>query len=359
MKPVFLKIGELKQRSGGIVLSTIIGTRGSTPQKSGSSAIFDSKGLVFGTIGGGILEGRVEKIALEAAISGEPSIHHFELDKDIYSKEEAICGGQATVLIEPGAGKYSAISELIKESLRKKTPCILSTLVTIDSGRKVMIDRFILDDNIYSRFPWDIHLRIKTEAERLLAGGKSGMSFSKTELPGKSQAEQQFVLLESFYPPDHLVIAGAGHIGKSLCHLGKLLDFEVTVIDDRIEFANSENLPDADNIIVSDIGTAMSEIPKNNDTYIVIVTRGHNDDAMALKPCIGSNAAYVGMIGSITKIEKMHSSFISEGWATEEQWSSIHAPVGISINSKTVEEIAVSIAAELILVRNRKKKVSD
>ena len=89
--------------------------------------------------------------------------------------------------------------------------------------------------------------------------------------------------LQPFFPPDQLIIAGAGHIGRALAHLGILLDFEVTVIDDRPEFANSGNIPDADHIIVKDIGEAMDELEKGDNTYVVIVTRGHKDDASALQ----------------------------------------------------------------------------
>ncbi len=118
----------------------------------------------------------------------------------------------------------------------------------------------------------------------------------------------------------------------------------MTVIDNRREFANIENLPDADHIIVKDIGQAMCEIEKSHDTFIVIVTRGHSSDTEALRPCIGTDAAYIGMIGSKTKVAKMHSDFIEKGWATEDQWSRINAPIGLDINSKTIQEIVVSIA---------------
>jgi xanthine dehydrogenase accessory factor len=134
-----------------------------------------------------------------------------------------------------------------------------------------------------------------------------------------------------------------------------MLDFEVTVIDDRQEYANSENIPEADHIIVKDIGEALAGLKLSNDTYVVIVTRGHKDDAAALKSCIGSGLAYTGMIGSRNKIATMRSDFFKKNWATIEQWDTIHAPVGLEIKSKTVEEIAVSIAAQLILVRNSKK----
>ena len=175
-------------------------------------------------------------------------------------------------------------------------------------------------------------------------------------IPGKEPSS--FICLEPVFPAPYLVITGAGHIGKALSHLGKMLDFEVTVIDDREEYANANNLPDADHIIVKDIGEAMREIKKDHDTYIVIVTRGHNDDAKALLPCLGSEAAYVGMIGSRGKVTKMRSEFIKNGMASEEQWSRIYSPIGLDIKSKTVEEIAVSIVAQLVQVKNSTSSAS-
>ena len=134
-----------------------------------------------------------------------------------------------------------------------------------------------------------------------------------------------------------------------------MVDFEVTIIDDRPEYANAGNIPEADHIIVNDIGKTLTELNKSADTFVVIVTRGHKDDAEALKPCIGSNLAYIGMIGSKNKIASMKSTFIDNRWATIKEWDSIHTPIGLEINSKTVEEIAISIIAQLILVRNSKK----
>jgi len=94
-------------------------------------------------------------------------------------------------------------------------------------------------------------------------------------------------------------------------------------------------------------------LPQTADTYWVIVTRGHSHDSEALKSCIQSNVAYIGMIGSARKISLIRDRFIEKGWATSSQFDRVHAPIGIDIQSKTVQEIAVSIAAELVLVRNR------
>ncbi|MGZ5453722.1 MAG: XdhC family protein, partial [Candidatus Aminicenantales bacterium] len=96
------------------------------------------------------------------------------------------------------------------------------------------------------------------------------------------------------------------------------------------------------------------KIEDSPDNYFVIVTRGHQKDAEALRAAIGRKAAYIGMIGSKRKIELMHCEFLESGWATAAQWDGIHAPIGVDIGSRTVEEIAVSIAAELVRVRSER-----
>src|SRR5690606_33613117 len=110
-------------------------------------------------------------------------------------------------------------------------------------------------------------------------------------------------------PPEHLIIAGAGHIGKALSHLGNLLGFEVTVLDSRLDFADKITIPDADYIITGDFNEIMKSIPIYSSSYIVIATQGHNSDSIVLNNCIGSEAAYIGMIGSKRKIELMRKNF--------------------------------------------------
>jgi xanthine dehydrogenase accessory factor len=195
--------------------------------------------------------------------------------------------------------------------------------------------------------------RIEPEVNSILSK-TDPYDYRELELAIPDKEPSSLFFLEPVFPLLHLIIAGAGHIGRALAHVAGRLDFEVTVIDDRAEFANSGNIPEADHILVNDIGEELKRIKKNSDTYVVIVTRGHKDDASALKPCIGSSLAYVGMIGSKNKIASMRKDFIDNIWATAEQWDTIHTPVGIDIKSTTVEEIAISIAAQLILVRNTK-----
>ena len=243
----------------------------------------------------------------------------------------------------------------MEQSLMKRQEGLLLTVVNRENDSGRTIDRYWITEGRTDALPAEFDPIIrKTLSDHLSKHSDRG--FTELELPTSVQTSYEMVFLEALKPLPHLVIAGAGHVGKALAHLGRLLDFETTVIDDRLEYANQENIPDADHLIVQDIGKAMTELKPGPDTYIVIVTRGHNHDAEALKPCIGSNAAYVGMIGSSHKVGVMKKRFLTEGWATPEQWSRIHTPIGLPIGSKTVQEIAISIAAQLVSVRYQKNK---
>ena len=349
MKNIFFKILELCSSRHGLVLATVTGTKGSTPQKPGSSALFDSGILIAGTIGGGIVEGRVAEFAAKCSQTKKSGWITHHLDNDISHKEDAICGGEISVLVDGNPCRQLEVFKEIRDSIAARMPGILISLVTREDDGNVSVERQWMTADKLPVFPADVIENIRSEASGILSSAVPEFRQIDISVPG---IKPWMVLLEPVFPQKQLVIAGAGHIGKALSHLGKMLDFDVTVIDDRKEYANRENLPDADSIIVSDIGPAMEEIKKGSDSFIVIVTRGHKDDAEALRPCIGSGAAYVGMIGSKIKVARIKDEFIRNNCASEEQWKKIFSPVGLDIKSKTVEEIALSIAAQMVLVRN-------
>ncbi len=353
MKNIYLKIAD-EAHKNQMVLATVTRTEGSTPQKPGSSAIFSEKGLLSGTIGGGVVEGRVHSFSLEALKSGRSAHLKFDLFNDISKKEEAICGGTITVLVDAKPSDSITAFRQLKESIEQRIPGVLITMVTERDSSPVLISRYWMSSIVIPDIPKEYLDKISPViTEQINKGNQSDFREMTLSLPGKDPGS--VIFLEPVFPPERLVIAGAGHIGRSLAHIGNLLGFEVTVIDDRPEYASADNIPDADHIIVNDIGKAMKELKKGDDTYVVIVTRGHKDDAEALKPCIGASLAYTGMIGSKRKVASMKQEFIEKSLATKEEWEKIYAPVGLDIGSQTVEEIAVSIAAQLVQVRNGKK----
>jgi xanthine dehydrogenase accessory factor len=158
------------------------------------------------------------------------------------------------------------------------------------------------------------------------------------------------VFLEVVEPQPTLIIVGAGHIAVPLAQMGKMLSFEVIVLDDREKFANRERFPDSDQVIADDFGPALSSLKITRATYIVIITRGHQYDEEALMEVAESPAAYIGMIGSKRRVWTVLKLLHDEG-VPPEKLLRIYAPIGIDIEAVTPAEIAVAIGAELVKLR--------
>lgn len=155
------------------------------------------------------------------------------------------------------------------------------------------------------------------------------------------------VYIEPVAPEPHLVILGAGHVGKALSSVARFSGFRVTVVDDREEYASSLKIPHAHNVIVSDFGSVFSRIITDRRSYIVIATRGHNHDLDALKSALGTEAFYIGLLGSRRKRALLFKTLRGEGFS-DNDIERVITPVGLAIGSVTPEEIAVSIMAQII-----------
>lgn len=158
------------------------------------------------------------------------------------------------------------------------------------------------------------------------------------------------VFIEPVLQSPPLFIFGAGHIAHALSKMATMTGFKVTLIDDRPGFATQERFPEAQNTLTSGFKQAFDELRIGKAGYIVIVTYGHQNDEVVLEEALKTPARYIGMIGSKTKNHAVYESLKSKG-VTEEQISRVYAPIGVSINAHTPEEIAVSILGQMIQVR--------
>ena len=190
--------------------------------------------------------------------------------------------------------------------------------------------------------------------EKLLEELKNGSIKRYTSLEGDTIGEESLninnfkgrVLEENLTPPVHLVLFGAGHVGKALFHLARLQDIDITVIDSRDEILKQEDFPNAE-LIKVDYGN-MDALKLNvYNPYFCIFTHGHFGDKACLEWCLKQKTEYVGMIGSKGKVKTTFEKLLKEGY-TEEQLAKVHAPIGITIGGDTPQEIAVSIMAEII-----------
>jgi xanthine dehydrogenase accessory factor len=160
------------------------------------------------------------------------------------------------------------------------------------------------------------------------------------------------VYLEPHVAPPELVIVGAGHVARPLCEVGAMLGFRVTVLDDRPEFATRERFPHAAEVRPADFADPLRGIRITRRTYLVLVTRGHKYDFEALRGLLlGAEVpAYVGMIGSRRRTRAALEALAREGIGAE-RLAAVHAPIGLDVGAETPEEIAVAIAAELVMAR--------
>ena len=156
-----------------------------------------------------------------------------------------------------------------------------------------------------------------------------------------------------FLPESRLILLGGGHIAQPLCAMASMLDFAVTVVDDRMTFANSERFPQAAQIICNSFAAAIADLKIRPTDYVCVITRGHRWDGECLREILsGTLPSYLGMIGSKRRVEGLLDLLAEEGFAPE-HLARIHAPIGLQINAQTPAEIAVSICAQLVAHRRK------
>lgn len=342
MLDTYLQLSKELEKKRTIGLGIILATRGSTPQVPGASALFSDQGLVQGTLGGGQMEADVIKQGRQCLAEKSIFLEEFNLEGQDMEAEEAPCGGRALVMIDGRPEEHNMVFAEMKTSLEQREPGVLVSRIT---GKQ----DFALERR------WHSKTRIFGKGEPSHSGieGEIKQAF-ETGRPVLLDEKENLFFLEPVFPRLRLIIAGAGHVGRAVAHLGHLLDFATIILDDRPEFANRDRFPDADRIVTGDMAESLAKEDKDRDTYIVIMTRGHQFDAQVLKTCINSEAGYIGMMASRRKVKQMREAFIQKNWSTSEQFDQVHTPIGMQIGSQTVQEIAVSIAAELVMVRNQR-----
>jgi xanthine dehydrogenase accessory factor len=186
--------------------------------------------------------------------------------------------------------------------------------------------------------------RITSALDRLASTGGVAELFEAVD----EQGSPIHVAIEIVRPKLQLLIFGAGHVGQAVALMGALIGYDVIVIDDREEFASRKRLPDPRiGLIVSDYASAASKVSISSSTAVVIVTRGHQYDEACLKSVLGSNAVYLGMIGSRRRVLSVFKKLEGEG-VSERELERVHAPIGLRIGARSPQEIAVAILAEII-----------
>jgi xanthine dehydrogenase accessory factor len=303
-----------------VMLLYVLESNGSSPGRQGFFMAVNAQGEMEGSIGGGIMEHKFVEMALDKM---KHDYQEASVRKQIHDKTAAknqsgmICSGEQTNFL------YT-----VQESDVLAVESIIKCLAQKQNG--------------------------------VLTLSSAGISFSngmaaKNDFNFSYQSEEEWLYEEQVGYKNHLYIIGAGHCATAFSRIMSMMDFYIHLIDDR-QGLNTFEQNDLvhEKTIVEDYGALTQIISQGKNIYVVIMTFGYRTDDVAIRSLIGKEFKYLGILGSSKKIEKMFTTYHNEG--ISDTWlNCIHAPIGINIKSETPEEIAISIAAEIIKIKNDKR----
>lgn len=302
-----------------VMLLYVLESSGSSPGRQGFFMAINSKGAMAGSIGGGMMEHKFVEMAKEKLLSDTGEKLATDIRKQVHDKSAArnqsgmICSGEQTIWLYRLKKKDNLTVQRIIASLKQNRN---GTLILSPAG--------IQFRNNVLKTDFEFHFR----------------------------SDRNWLYKEKTGYKNQLFVIGGGHCALSFSRLMRSMDFFIRVYDDRKELKTMlENEAAHEKHFVSDYSLLKKMIPPGNNHYVVIMTFGYRTDDDALRALLGKDFKYLGLLGSKTKIKKMFAGYKKEGVPPGEL-KKIHTPVGLTIKSQTPEEIAVSIAAEIIKIKN-------
>lgn len=327
MKEILNEMLSALKNGESVALCSILASSGSSPRGAGAKMAVFADGRTMGTIGGGQVEYLAAHMALDLLSTGETSLCSFDLQPDQVRSIGMICGGKVTV--------YFQIF----------TPDMGVDIVTLQNWRNTLAE---------NKNAW-LFLALDGEAVREFA------VITEQEIP--SEKETYFttravwkddLYVEPIVRAGRVYLFGGGHVGKALIPVLSAIDFSVVLLDNREELAKKENYPSAEQVIFADFARIDDYITLTKDDYAVVMTPGHQSDYEILSQILHSAAGYIGCIGSKNKVAATREKLLAAGY-TESEIDRIYSPIGLPILAETPEEIAISIAAEMIEHRAKRR----
>ena len=348
MKEVFHEAASELEQERPVVVATVVHTKGSTPQKPGAKLLVRNDGSGVGTLGGGCVEGDIWFAANQLLKrSGGAEYREYHLNEDLAAQDGLVCGGTMFFLIDPvyEPAQYESYARQIDAAYDGGPPVAMASLIKPAEGssRQTGAKLFVHEGGFTEGTLGDPRMdrAAAQKAQELMAHGRC--EFVTTE-----DGAEYFI--EAYTTPPRLVICGGGHVSKAIAPLAKTLGFHVFITDDREDFANEERFPEVDRVVPLKPEDALPKLPINANTFIVVATRGHRYDNVALEAAARTPAKYVGLMGSKRKTILIYEDLVRTGLPLE-RIREIRSPIGLDIHARTPQEIAVSIMAEALMFR--------
>jgi len=349
---IFERIAELEAGGRRFALATVVRTDGSTPQVVGAKMVVvddEERGRAAGTLGGGCVEADAIDAARAVLAGGGRSLRAYELTEDLAWNTGLVCGGTMWILAEPGGDALSAaggsLVGRLASAARGHDPLAIVTLLR-RSGRDVAFGG-----------------RVFVDADGRLTGSLGDAALDARAVDAAvvqlrhgsartvAMDEGRDLLVDPVTSRPSLVIAGGGHVAQAIARQARLVEFDVTVLEDRPEFADPARFGGA-TVVEGDVPSTLASLDYGWNGFVVIATRGHKLDADCVLAAARSNARYIGLLGSRRKTVLIEA-MLREAGVPAERLAAIHAPVGLDLGGRTPAEIALSVLAEITQLRYR------
>lgn len=352
MKDVLDDVERWLDNSQSVALATVVSTSGSSPRQPGTAMAVSSSGEVTGSISGGCVEGAVVEEALAAIALGKPRLLTYGIADELGLSVGLTCGGTIAVFVQPIEQKYSGDIPIgvVFDAIRKapQKPVALCTIVEgIQAGAKMLVSKDA--PSVGSLGSTELDRVVNRDAQGLLAQRLNELCHYGGN--GERRQTDVAVFIESFAPPPHLIVFGAVDFTRSLCKLGKMLGYRITVCDARSRFATPARFPEADEVVVEWPNNYLQSIQVDHTTIIAVLTHDPKFDVPALLSAVRTPAAYIGAMGS-RKATADRTRRLKESGISDTDLARISAPIGLDIGASTPEETAVSIMAEIIAIKS-------
>jgi xanthine dehydrogenase accessory factor len=335
LREIVQQISDWQAAGEQVAVATVIRIVGSAPRPVGARLLVSSSGAFAGSVSGGCVEGAVIQEAVDVMRDGNPRMLHFGITEEMSWEVGLACGGTIDVLVQAAAPQ---IWQSLAASLARGESCVLLTVV----GGEQALGRQAIMTNSTPPADWPFPQAL-TAAQAALAGQI-----------GRPELIANRVLIEPFTPPPHLIVFGGVHAAVPLTQMAKVLGFSVTVVDPRARFANRDRFPEADQILVQWPDQALAQLPVDGRSAIVILTHDPKIDEPALTAALMTDAFYVGAIGS-RKTHRDRLERMADQGMTAKDLERVYSPIGLDIGGRSPEEMALSILAEMVAVRNGRR----
>ena len=336
MKQFFETVKQQLTDGKDVVLVTVVASSGSTPRGSGAHMMVTEAGRIYGTIGGGAVEYKSTQMAQEALKNRSSVIHEFCLTRNEVEDLGMICGGNVTVYFRYAShtdNKFlSFIDDLLGLIERRETSWLI---IGLSEGNQEDMGVFGIKSGLY---------------------GINALNFDYRALTHKAQhlvIDDEVYYVEELVHSGKVYVFGCGHVAQELVPVLAHVGFRCVAVDDRPEFASEKLFPDAEQVKLIDFRNIEKDISITEDDAVCIMTRGHAYDTDVQMQIMKTPAYYIGVIGSRSKIAAVSKILRDHGFS-EDQIAGIRTPIGLEIKAETPAEIAVSIAAEMILERAKR-----